>query len=103
MNSLLRELLTNQDENSADESRDEAHDDGLDQEGGVNEGLPHAISTSSMHSVGEDVSDGNTNDINPYPIDNQLEYLEECFQVVALMVRGNAARLKDELKQEGAY
>lgn len=30
----------------------------------------------------------------PYPADNQLEYLEECFQIVALMVRGNAARIK---------
>jgi hypothetical protein len=26
----------------------------------------------------------------PYPADNQLEYLEEGFQLVALMVRGNA-------------
>lgn len=37
----------------------------------------------------------------PYPKDNQLEYLEECFQMVALMVRGNAARLKDDMKKEG--
>ena len=40
-------------------------------------------------------------EVKPYPADNQLEYLEECFQLVALMVRGNAARLKDDLKKEG--
>lgn len=39
--------------------------------------------------------------LKPYPQGNELEYLEECFQLVALMVRGNAARLKDDLKQEG--
>jgi hypothetical protein len=37
----------------------------------------------------------------PYPKENQLEYLEECFQMVALMVRGNAARMKDDMKKEG--
>lgn len=39
--------------------------------------------------------------ILPYPKENQLEYLEECFQMVALMVRGNAARMKDDMKKEG--
>jgi hypothetical protein len=29
---------------------------------------------------------------------NQLEYLEESFQLIALMVRGNAARIKDDMK-----
>lgn len=39
--------------------------------------------------------------VKPYPVDNQLEYLEECFQIVQLMVRGNAARMKDDMKKEG--
>ena len=34
-------------------------------------------------------------------MDDQLEYLEEGFKIVALMVRTNAARLKDDMKKEG--
>ena len=30
--------------------------------------------------------------------ESQLEYLEETFQLIALMVRGNAARIKDDMK-----
>ena len=30
--------------------------------------------------------------------ESQLEYLEESFQLIALMVRGNAARIKDDMK-----
>jgi hypothetical protein len=41
-------------------------------------------------------------EVKPYPSNNQLEYLEECFQMVALMVRGNAARIKDDMKKERA-
>ena len=40
-------------------------------------------------------------DFKPYSPSNQLEYMEECFQVVALMIRGNAARLKDDMRKEG--
>jgi hypothetical protein len=29
---------------------------------------------------------------------SQLEYLEDSFQLIALMVRGNAARMKDDMK-----
>lgn len=47
---------------------------------------------SSSHSISK---------ILPYSPSNQLEYLEEGFQIIALMVRGNAARLKDDLKKEG--
>jgi hypothetical protein len=39
--------------------------------------------------------------LGPYPSDDQLEYLEDGFQVVAVMVRANAARLKDDMKKEG--
>lgn len=39
--------------------------------------------------------------LGPYPSDDQLEYLEDGFHVVAVMVRANAARLKDDMKKEG--
>ena len=37
----------------------------------------------------------------PYYADDQLEYLEEGFKIVALMIRTNAAKLKDDMKKEG--
>ncbi len=37
----------------------------------------------------------------PYFVDDQLEYLEEGFKIVALMIRTNAAKLKDDMKTEG--
>jgi hypothetical protein len=39
--------------------------------------------------------------LGPYYEDDQLEYLEEGFKIVALMIRTNAARLKDDMKKEG--
>jgi hypothetical protein len=40
--------------------------------------------------------------LGPYSSDNQLEYLEDGFQVIAVLVRVNAARLKDDMRKEGA-
>lgn len=38
----------------------------------------------------------------PYDTENnQLEYLEDSFQLIALMIKGNVARMKDDLKKEG--
>lgn len=37
----------------------------------------------------------------PYSQTSQLEYLDDCFQALALMIRANAARLKDDMKKEG--
>jgi hypothetical protein len=37
----------------------------------------------------------------PYSLDDQLEFLEDCFQVVGLMIRASAARMKDDMKKEG--
>jgi hypothetical protein len=39
--------------------------------------------------------------LGPYSADNQLEYLEDGFQVIAVLVRVNAARLKDDMRKEG--
>ena len=47
------------------------------------------------------VDDDESTTFQPYPANNQLEYLEEGFQVVAVMIRANAARLKDDMKKEG--
>ena len=44
--------------------------------------------------------EGYTN-LSSYAGGNQLEYLEECFQVVALMIRVYAAKMKDDMKKEG--
>ena len=39
--------------------------------------------------------------VQPYSQSSQLEYLDDCFQALALMIRANAARLKDDMKKEG--
>lgn len=39
--------------------------------------------------------------LGPYSAENQLEYLEDGFQMIAVLVRVNAARLKDDMRKEG--
>lgn len=36
-----------------------------------------------------------------YPSSNQLEYLEDNFQLIGLYIRRNAVKLKDDMKKEG--
>ena len=57
--------------------------------------------TAAHADVAFTASNNADNEIAPYTEDNQLAYLEECFQVVALMIRGYAARMKDDMKKEG--
>ncbi len=45
--------------------------------------------------------DENASTLRPYVATNQLEYLEDSFQLIALMIKGNVARLKDDMKKEG--
>jgi hypothetical protein len=45
---------------------------------------------------------GEASALKPYPADGQLEFLEDCFQTIALMIKGNVARMKDDMKKEGA-
>lgn len=40
--------------------------------------------------------------LKPYPAEGQLEFLDDCFQMIALMIKGNVARMKDDMKKEGA-
>jgi hypothetical protein len=42
-----------------------------------------------------------SSDLLPYPAEGQLEYLDDCFQMIVLMIKGNAARMKDDMKKEG--
>lgn len=45
---------------------------------------------------------GTSSALKPYPAGSQLEFLEDCLQIIALMIKGNVARLKDDMKKEGA-
>eukprot|EP01038_Epipyxis_sp_PR26KG_P008133 gene8133-11011_t len=49
------------------------------------------------------LEDDNGNSLKPYDTttNNQLEYLEDSFQIIALMIKSNVARLKDDMKKEG--
>lgn len=40
--------------------------------------------------------------LKPYAAEGQLEFLEDSFQIIALMIKGNVARMKDDMKKEGA-
>ncbi|POM58519.1 AAA family ATPase [Phytophthora palmivora] len=40
-------------------------------------------------------------ELKPYSADNQLEYLEDRFQVVAFAIRASGARVKDQMKEAG--
>lgn len=46
-------------------------------------------------------SKGSNDEIYSYSPDNQLEYLEDRFQVVALAIRASGARVKDQMKEAG--
>lgn len=56
-------------------------------------GLPPALSSPSA---------GSDSSLKPYPAEGQLEFLDDCFQMIALMIKGNVARMKDDMKKEGA-
>ena len=53
---------------------------------------------ASLASLGNDIDESS---VTAYSGDNQLEYLEECFQVVGLMIKSHSARMKDDMKKEG--
>ncbi|RLO06355.1 hypothetical protein DYB28_012910, partial [Aphanomyces astaci] len=44
---------------------------------------------------------GDASSFEPYNPDNQLEYLEDRFQVVAFAIRASGARVKDQMKEAG--
>ena len=44
---------------------------------------------------------GSSSSLQPYPDQNQLEYLEDRFQVVAFAIRASNARVKDQMKEAG--
>lgn len=67
---------------------------------------PHAANmaqtpTTAMNNVDHVVLESDsTSSLTPYSSE-QLDYLEDCFQWIALMIKGNVAKMKDDLKKEG--
>lgn len=53
---------------------------------------------ASLASLGTDIDESS---LTAYTGDSQLEYLEEYFQVVGLMIKSHSARMKDDMKKEG--
>lgn len=47
------------------------------------------------------ISSADSSALKPYPAEGQLEFLDDCFQMIALMIKGNVARMKDDMKKEG--
>ena len=59
-----------------------------------------ASSGSLLESGEGEVEEEETDNVFlPYSNESQLDYLDDCFQTLALMIRVNAARLKDDMKK----
>lgn len=61
----------------------------------TSESIPPAV-------LGSPSAAGADSNLKPYPAEGQLEFLDDCFQMIALMIKGNVARMKDDMKKEGA-
>lgn len=104
------------DESESDESHHSSHSEGEE----VDEGESSAFSFiggygNEKHSrketrAGSDVDLSNSialssiadqGELKPYNPTNQLEYLEDRFQVVAFAIRASGARVKDQMKEAG--
>lgn len=57
--------------------------------------------SSTFDDINFTVKSTEIEEYQPYPSHDQLEYLEEGFSLIALLVRSNAARIKDDMKKEG--
>ncbi|CAH0482292.1 unnamed protein product [Peronospora belbahrii] len=61
--------------------------------------LKSAEAVSDKHNLFSSLMD--SSELKPYSPDNQLEYLEDRFQVVAFAIRASGARVKDQMKEAG--
>ncbi|ETL47029.1 hypothetical protein L916_03190, partial [Phytophthora nicotianae] len=61
--------------------------------------LKAAEAGSDKHHLLSSLMD--SSELKPYSPENQLEYLEDRFQVVAFAIRASGARVKDQMKEAG--
>ncbi|RLN49537.1 hypothetical protein BBJ29_005083 [Phytophthora kernoviae] len=61
--------------------------------------LSSADAGSDKHHLLSSLMD--SSELKPYSPENQLEYLEDRFQVVAFAIRASGARVKDQMKEAG--
>lgn len=61
--------------------------------------LKSAEAGSDKHHLLSSLMD--PSELKPYSPENQLEYLEDRFQVVAFAIRASGARVKDQMKEAG--
>lgn len=61
--------------------------------------LKSAEAGSDKHHLLSSLMDAS--ELKPYTPENQLEYLEDRFQVVAFAIRASGARVKDQMKEAG--
>jgi hypothetical protein len=89
-----------QDDNDSDNENDDDSDDGSEARGptAMDEDDPEA----KAHLVGAALEDNDAeSSLKPYDNTNQLDYLEDGFQLISLLIKTNSAKLKDDLKKEG--
>jgi hypothetical protein len=90
-------------EEEGDEEMEEGEEGAEGAEGGgAEEGLTRQASDSFDENDGSGTprQQGRAK-LGPYSASNQLEYLEDQFQIVALKIRASAARMKEDMKRAG--
>jgi hypothetical protein len=80
---------------------DDLNGDGSDEFESEDGGASTALNGSDILESALQSDPSFSSALGPYSSDNQLEYLEDGFQVIAVLVRVNAARLKDDMRKEG--
>lgn len=93
-----RASFDHQDEHMAEEDMDVSMDTPAAKASEVaadNFASPLALNASLV------TTDDSESSIKPYDSADQLDYLEDGFQLVSLMIKTNSAKLKDDLKKEG--
>lgn len=75
--------------------------DNSDSDSNVAEKYTASRRASFDHVASLVVEEDGATSLKPYTADNQLEYLEDNFQLLSLMIKANAARLQDDMKKEG--
>jgi SpoVK/Ycf46/Vps4 family AAA+-type ATPase len=110
-NNGLKSMLmaTEEDEEESDTNNDSnSHNEDLTQEEAAAKTDKAKLDATSLFASSLTMNpklvtsaDDGESSIKPYDSKDQLDYLEDGFQLISLMIKTNSAKLKDDLKKEG--
>ena len=91
-------VANNSSNNSNNNSNDNSNNKSNNNSNNKSNNIISSSSSTLLLDLGTNSSDKPYGGQGEHGEESQLEYLEESFQLIALMVRGNAARIKDDMK-----